>query len=156
MFCDEVLERVEAIAAKEQPLDDRLSAHLRECPGCSTVLEKAVRLERLLTARPVPKLPPQFAARTMTRLRRDRWRREQFVDTIFNVSLGLAVVAVIGAVWAMVDGSGFAAITRNARTRITGQLVELAGRAAPSLGLYTAAAALIGAVLALWWWAERE
>jgi predicted anti-sigma-YlaC factor YlaD len=156
MFCDEVLERVEGIAAGEYPVDARLRSHLRTCAGCAAALEEAAQLERLLAARPVPPIPPHFTARTLARIRRDRWQREQFFDTAFNVSLGVALVALAGAVWLVLDRSGFTALTRGTWTLVTGQFIGLAARVAPSLGLYAAAAALLGAALGLWWWAERE
>lgn len=156
MFCDEVLERVEAIAAGELAVDERLAAHFQTCAGCTMTLEDAVDLERRLTARAVPPLPAHFAARTLTRLRRERWRGEVFVDTIFNVSLAMVLLAVVGLIGLVVEGSGFAAITRTARVGISQQVVNLARRAAPSLALYAGAAALMGGALGLWWWAERE
>jgi hypothetical protein len=156
MFCDEVLERVEEIAAGESPVEPRLAAHLSRCAGCTAALEAAAQLERLLTARPVPPTPPHLAARTLARIRRDRWQREQFFDTAFNVSLALALLALAGAAWMLVDRSGFSSLTRGTWTMVTGRLIEVAARAAPSLGLYAAAAGLLGAALGLWWWAERE
>ena len=156
MFCDEVLERVEAIAAGEEAIDARLASHLGTCPGCAAALDEATRLEQLLTTRPVPQPPPQFVARTLTRIRRERWRREQFFDTAFNVSLGLALLTLVGAIWMMVDRSGFAALTSSAWAPVRQQSAELGARLAPSLGLYAAAVGLVGGVLALWWWAERD
>lgn len=156
MFCDEVLERVDGIAAGDEPADVRLSSHVASCPGCAAALENARRLERLLIARPVPLPPPQFTARTLTRIRRERWRREQVFDTAFNVSIGLVLLFLVAAAWTVLDRSGFSAVSRETAAVFRQQFVELAQRAAPSLGLYAAAAALIGAALGLWWWAERQ
>jgi hypothetical protein len=155
MFCDEVLERVDAIASGDDPGDARLSSHVAACPGCATALEDARRLERLLVARPVPQPPPQFTGRLLTRIRRERWRREQFFDTAFNVSIGLVLLFLVAAAWTVLDRSGFPEVTRSTAAILRQQLVDLAQRVAPSLGLYAAAAALIGAALGLWWWAER-
>jgi predicted anti-sigma-YlaC factor YlaD len=155
MFCDEVLERVDGIAAGEAPVEARLTSHLKTCAGCAAALGEAARLQQLLAARPVPRPPPHFAARTLTRIRRERWRREQFFDTAFNALLGLALLALVAAVWMIADRSGFTAVTGGAWSLVTEQFIELAARVAPSLGLYAAAAALIGAALGLWWWAER-
>lgn len=156
MFCDEVLERVDAIASGEDPADPRLSSHVAACPGCATALEDARRLERLLAARPVPQPPAQFTSRLLARIRRERWRREQFFDTAFNVSIGLVVLFLVGAIWTVLDRSGFSHLTRSSVAVLRQQFVGVAQRAAPSLGLYAAAAALIGAALGLWWWAERQ
>ena len=56
----------------------------------------------------------------------------------------------------LLDRSGFAAVTRDTAALFRQQFVDLAQRVAPSLGFYAAAAALIGAALGLWWWAERQ
>jgi hypothetical protein len=156
MFCDEVLERVDGIAAGDEAADLRLSAHVATCPGCAAALEDARRLERLLLARPVPLPPPQFTGRTLTRIRRERWRREQVFDTAFNVSIALVLLFLVAAVWMVLDRSGFSALTRATAAVFEEQFADLVQRAAPSFGLYAAAAALIGAALGLWWWAERQ
>jgi predicted anti-sigma-YlaC factor YlaD len=155
MFCDEVLERVDGVAAGEAPLDERLSSHLSTCAGCAAALAQAARLQRLLATRAVPRPPPHFAARTLTRIRRERWRREQYFDTAFNISLGVALLAVAGAVWMIVDRSGFVSVAGGSWSILARQFFDFTERAAPSIELYAAAAALIGAVLGLWWWAER-
>lgn len=118
-------------------------------------LEDARRLERLLQARPVPTAPPQFTARAMGRLRRDRWRREQLVDLGFNLAVGVVVFSVVLAVWMLLSGSGVAEMSGEAAALLGDQLVELARRAAPSAPLYAGAAALVGSALGIWWWAER-
>ena len=95
MFCDEFLEHVDAIATGDVALDARATAHVATCPGCTAALDAARRVEQLLKRRPAPTAPPQFTARIMSRIRGDRWRREQFLDTGFNVAIGLVVLATI-------------------------------------------------------------
>lgn len=41
-------------------------------------------------------LPAQFAVRTVARIRRDRWRREQLLDLAFNAAVVLVVIATGG------------------------------------------------------------
>ena len=72
MFCDEALEAIEAIAAGDLTPQGRIAQHLGSCANCATTLAAAQRLDRLLKARPVPKPPVQFTARTMARVRRAR------------------------------------------------------------------------------------
>ena len=88
MFCDEALDLVESIADGELTPEGRVAAHLATCPNCAAALDSARRLEQALRARPVPRAPARFTARTMTMLRRRRWRSEQFLDVGFNVALG--------------------------------------------------------------------
>lgn len=156
MFCDEVLESVEPLAAGDLAPDDRLTAHLRSCGHCATALEEARQLERLLKARTVEKPPPQFTVRTVGRLRRDRWRREQFIDAGFNIAIGLAAISVVVMILMLVWRSGVAAVSREAVNLVNQQVVGLARRIAPSVPLYAGAAALLGTALGLWWWAERD
>src|SRR5919198_5567941 len=91
MFCDEALDTIEAIAAGEVTPQDRVAQHLASCPRCAATLESARRLDRLLQARSAPKPSPQFTTRTMARVRRARWRREQFLDAGFNFALAFMV-----------------------------------------------------------------
>ena len=87
MFCDETLDAIEAIAAGELAAEGRVAAHLASCRHCAAALDSARRLDKMLAARPVPKPPQQFTVRTMTRIRRARWRSDQFLDVGFNVAL---------------------------------------------------------------------
>ena len=106
MFCDEVLDAIEPIAAGELTPDGRVAAHLTSCPNCAAALASARRVEQLLQARPIPKPAAQFTTRTMALIRRRRWRREQFLDAGFNLALMIVGVAVAGAVWMALHRSG--------------------------------------------------
>ena len=88
MFCDEALDAVEAIAAGDLTPDGRVAAHLATCPNCALALVSARALERMLRVRGrCPKPPAQFTTRTLARVRRARWRREQFLDLGFNIAI---------------------------------------------------------------------
>ena len=156
MICDEVLDAIEPIAAGELTPDDRIAAHLASCPHCAAALEDARRLEQILQARPMPRAPAQFTSRTMARVRRARWRTEQFLDLGFNVTLGLVLLAILGSVWLVLHRSGLVAVSNDAVDLLGTGLVTLARRVAPTVPLYAGATALLVTALGIWWWAERE
>ena len=156
MFCDEALEAVEAIAAGDLTPDGRVAEHLESCPNCAAALVDAQRLERSLRARPAPSAPPQFTSRTLARVRRARWRSDQFLDVGFNVAIIALVVALVGGVWMLVHRSGLDAVSSDAVNLMGSGLAAFIRRVAPSLPLYAGAAALVVSALGLWWWAERD
>jgi anti-sigma factor RsiW len=156
MFCDEVLERIEPVASGEVPADERMHAHLSGCPGCRAALAHAREIERLLQSRPTPQPSAQFTSRIMGRIRRERWRREQFVDAGFNVVMGVVALTVIVAIWLLLSQTGVGAISGSALSIVNTAALIAARRMLPSLPLYLAAAALVATALGVWWWAERS
>jgi predicted anti-sigma-YlaC factor YlaD len=156
MFCDEALDAIEAIAADELMPDGRVAAHLVSCPHCAAALVSARSLERMLQRRVVPAAPSQFTSRTMARVRRARWRNDQFLDVGFNVAIGLLVLIVVGGVWLLLNRSGLVAVSNDAVHLFSTGLVTFARRIAPSLPLYAGAAAVLATALGIWWWAERD
>jgi anti-sigma factor RsiW len=156
MFCDEALDAIEAIAADELMPDGRVAAHLASCPNCAAALVSARSLEQMLQRRVVPPAPSQFTSRTMARVRRARWRNDQLLDVGFNVTLGLVVLVAVGGIWMLLNRSGLAAVSNDAVNLFGTGLMTFARRIAPSLPLYTGAAAVLAMALAIWWWAERD
>ena len=156
MFCDEVLDAVEAIAAGDLTPDGRIAEHLTSCPNCAAALVSARALERMLRARSAPKPPAQFTTRTLARVRRARWRSEQFLDVGFNVAIGVVVLAVVGGVWMLLNRSGLVAVSNDAVDLFGTSLLAFARRVGPSLPLYAGATALLATALGIWWWAERD
>src|SRR5262249_22020948 len=156
MFCDEALDAVEPIAAGDLTPDGRIAEHLASCPNCAAALASARKLESLLQARPVPRPGAQFTSRTLARVRRDRWRSEQYVDVGFNVAIVAVVAAVLAGIWTVLQRSGLSAVSSDAVNLFGSGIVALAHRIAPSLPLYAAATAVLATALVLWWWAERE
>jgi len=156
MFCDEALDAIEPIAAGDLTPDGRVAEHLKSCPNCAAALEDARVIERMLRVRPTPRTPPQFTARVMARVRRARWRSEQFLDVGFNLAIALVVVAVLTGVWMLMHRSGLTSVSNDAVDLFTSEIVALARRAAPSLPLYAGALALLASALGVWWWAERD
>src|SRR5260370_26858785 len=101
MFCDEVLELIEPIAARDVTPDGRVANHLESCPNCAAALADARQLEQLLHDRPFPKAPAQFTARTMALLRRQRSRSEQCLDVGFYPAHPVVALVVRGLVCAV-------------------------------------------------------
>jgi predicted anti-sigma-YlaC factor YlaD len=156
MFCDEALDVIEPIAAGELTPEGRVADHLATCPNCAAALDSARRLDRLLQARAAPRPPAHFTPRTLTRIRRARWRSEQFLDVGFNIAIVAIVVAIVAGIWMLLNRSGLGAVSRDAVGLFGTSAVALARRAAPSVPLYAAATAVVLTALAVWWWAERE
>jgi predicted anti-sigma-YlaC factor YlaD len=156
MFCDEALDAIEPIAAGELTPDGRIADHLATCPNCAAALEDARRLERMLQARPAPRPAPNFTPRTLNRVRRARWRAEQFLDVGFNVAIIAIVVAVVGGIWMLLNRSGLAAVSSDAVNLFGIGMIAFVRRVAPSVPLYMGAMAVLATALGLWWWAERD
>ena len=156
MFCDEALDSVEAIAAGEMMPDGRVASHLATCPNCAWALHRARELEASLRRRAIPVAPAQFTSRTLAKIRRARWRTDQFLDLGFNLAIGAVVVAVLGGIWMLLHRAGLTAVSGDVVDVAATGLVALARRVAPSLPLYAGAAALLVSALGIWWWAERD
>jgi anti-sigma factor RsiW len=154
--CSDVLHLVEAVAAGDLEVDDRLRAHLETCPSCASALASARRLEAALQARPSPPAPAQFTTAVIAKIRRDRWRSEERVDRIFNVAIVVAVLLVIGSVVALTNVDavlGAAGSLWGVLAAVGGEAVEAA---APVVLTYIAAAGLLMSALGMWWWADRR
>ena len=156
MFCDEALDTVEAIAAGDLTPDGRVASHLATCPNCAHALEAARQLEASLQRRAAPAAPAEFTSRTLARIRRARWRSDQFLDVGFNVAIGLVVVSVVAGVWMVLHRTGIVSVSGDAVDVFGSGFVALARRVAPALPLYAGAAALLVSALGIWWWAERD
>jgi hypothetical protein len=156
MFCDEVLETVEPIASGELIASARTMEHLASCRGCAAALESARRVDALLRSRAAPPAPAQFSSRVMSRMRRARWRSEQWLDWGFNVALALAGGLVVTGLWMVMRQSGLASVSRDAIELLGPGMMLFVRRVSPALPVYAAATALLGTALGVWWWAERE
>src|SRR5207247_8781112 len=155
MFCDEVLDVIESIAAGELTPDGRVAAHLTTCPNCAAALASARRVEQMLQARAVPTPPPQFSTRTMALVRRRRWRRDQFLDAGFNVALLIMGIGVVAAGWLALHRSGLIVVSNGTFDALGAGFGLLRQRVASSVPLYVGATLLLASGLGIWWWAER-
>jgi predicted anti-sigma-YlaC factor YlaD len=156
MLCDEVLEILEPVAAGDRVPEPRLAAHLASCDDCRTALRQAREVERLLHERQAPAAPPQFTSRALARIRREHWRRDQLLDAGFNTAVIALGSAVVIAVLLIVNQSGMLTFSNETFPLIQSAVATLARRVAPAVPLYAAAAALVGATVGIWWWAERD
>ncbi len=156
MFCDEVLELIEPIAAGEVTPEGRVAAHLATCADCAAALEDARRVEDALRAQPAPRAPAQFTSHVLSRVRRERWRSEQAVDLGFNVTIVVAAVAILAGGAVALHLAGMDAALGDAMNLLGRGASALARRVAPSVPLYAGAAALLVTALGIWWWAERD
>jgi anti-sigma factor RsiW len=156
MYCDEVLETIELIAAGELAPGSRVTEHLASCAGCAAALASARRVDALLRSRPAPPAPAHFSSRVMSRVRRARLRGEQLLDWTFNVALVLAGILVVAGLWVVMRQSGMASVSGDAIELLGPGMMLFMRRITPSLPVYAAATALLGTALAVWWWAERE
>jgi predicted anti-sigma-YlaC factor YlaD len=156
MFCDEALELIEPIAAGDVIADGRIADHLKTCADCAAALETARRVERLLRQRAAPGAPAHFTGATLGRVRRARWRSDQWLDAGFNLAVVAIVVAIVAAVWMVLNRSGLAAVSGDAVHLFGSGLATFAERVVPAVPLYAGAAALLATALGIWWWAERE
>jgi len=157
MTCDGVLDAIELVAAGELNPDDRMEAHLATCASCASSLEAARRLDTLLRQRPIATPPAQFTSRTMARIRRARWRKEQMIDWSFNAALVLVAMAVAAGVWIVVSRSGLTLAAGNDALQLLGaEMRAFFQRVSPSLPVYALATAMLVTALGIWWWAERD
>ena len=156
MFCDEALEAVEPIAAGDLKPEGRIAEHLASCPNCAAALADAEQVDQLLRARSVPAPPVQFTSRTLTRIRRARWRSDQVLDFGFNAALLLVFAGAVGLVWTLMARTGLAAVATDVTDLFSSGFAALARQVFPSLPLYIAASALVGVALGVWWWAEAK
>jgi hypothetical protein len=113
-------------------------------------------IDRWMRDRATPKPPASFTGGVMTRVRRERWRSEQYWDLGFNVAVAGGLLLVAVGVIGLVHVSGFTAVGRDAISLFAVSMVTLAERVAPSLPIYAASVALAMSALGLWWWAENS
>ena len=156
MTCRELLEQIEPIAAGDQVLDEIARGHLESCPGCAAALAAARRLETYLAAQPTIVAPPKFTSSVLQRIRRERWRSEQRVDRLFNVAMVFAAAVVITGAAFLFNMSAAVELAATASRVFSTTGEELLRRAAPSVGTYVAAMALLASALGMWWWADAQ
>src|SRR5688572_3592009 len=156
MHCQDVLELIEPIAAGDLVPDEQVRGHLQTCPRCAGALASARRVETLLTAMEIPAAPAAFASAVLQRIRRDKWRSEQNVDRLFNVSIAAAALFVVGGVAALFNVEGVLSFTASAWVLLKDGSRETVRTAAPTVATYIAALGLLASALGMWWWAERR
>ena len=154
MTCRDLLEQIEPIAEGDQVLDDAAREHLETCPGCAAALAAARQLETWLAARPEIAPPAKFTSLVQQRIRRERWRSEERVDRLFNVAMIFAAAVVITGAAFLFNMSAAIELAATASRVFSTAGEELLRRAAPSVGTYVAATALLVSAFGMWWWAD--
>ena len=154
--CEDVAGSIEAIAAGEPELAlPGAAEHTRTCAACQRQLALARRLEGALLAATV-RVPDDFTARVVKRVRDENRRRERVVDWVFNLSGAGGGVAALGAVAVLLQWTGVSALA--------GSIVELAGegvtRAVSSAAidsfLYVGGSLAGLTAFLMWRWSEGE
>ena len=115
---------------------------------------RADAIARLLGARPSPRAPDGFAARVATRVYLEQWRREQALDTGFNVTMAVAGLAVTAGGVFLASSIGLTAVGGDMVRLLESASLEALGRVASALPVNALLLAIAG--LGLWWWMERD
>ena len=142
MVCTDVDPLIEPIAAGEIVPDAETLAHLASCAGCARALAMARQIDGVLAAQPIPETSPAFTPALMSRLRRERWRAEQYLDLAFNVAVGLAVAAGLGGLMMVLTASGLAAVSADLTRLFLASAGTVLTAMTPALPVYGAAAAI--------------
>lgn len=153
MGCADLDELIEAIVDGEVVAAE-VDAHLASCAACRARVDHARALERLLRGREVPEPPAGFTMAVLQRVRRERWRAEQFVDAGFNAALVSGVVVVLGGAVGLLWSLGWLSIDLAALGAATATFAPWATRLLSEAQTLALAAALLSSALALWWWVE--
>ena len=155
MVCTHLDELIEPIAAGDMVPDADARAHLASCAPCAHALELARQIDGVLAAQPVPDLGPAFTSRLMVRLRRERWRSEQYLDVAFNIAVALAVATTVGGLVMVLAASGLTTVSADLTGLFVSGVAEVLSAVTPALPVYAVAAAVFVSGMAIWWWAER-
>jgi hypothetical protein len=153
MRCEDLDPLIEELATGADA-DPGAALHLESCPACQARLRLAQAIERSLESRERPDPPPRFTTSVMARVRRERWRAEQLVDTGFNIAVGFGVLLVLGGLaalgWSMDWYSVSPAVLQVARDLSAQWIV----RVQEQLAMIGIAAAILSSALVLWRWVE--
>lgn len=156
MSCEAVRDRIEEVASGEATFDAGAAAHVDGCARCRGRLARARAIHQVLAARPQPEPPAQFTADVMARIRRERWRAEQWLDAGFNVAVVAGMLFIVAGLVTVLWASGVAAIGGDLIALAasgTGVIVERLARDAQAVALTLA---FLTAAAGVWWWAEND
>jgi predicted anti-sigma-YlaC factor YlaD len=155
MPCIELDDVIEPIAAGDVVPTPSMQKHLAECSECREALALATEVHRLLAIPGTSEPRADFVAVTMARMRRERWRSEQYLDVAFNTVVALAILTGLGGLYAIMTATGVAAVSADVGRLFVGALSDVIVRAAPQAGIYALATMALLTVLFVWWWAEH-
>ncbi len=157
MTCADAEDLIEAVAAGETPPAGELAAHLADCRRCAAALATASRIERALVALPAPSAPVRFAQDVLAAIRRERWRSEERVDRVFNVTIAAAIVVVAAALVSLLNLGSLAQMLIAAAEKMSAIPQRPPAWPPPApLPVLSLAVVLVTMAVGVWWWAERR
>jgi anti-sigma factor RsiW len=156
MNCEAVNDLIEELASGAVIADPAVAAHLDGCARCRGRLARARAIDAALAARKAPEPAARFVADVMARIRRDRWRAEQLLDTGFNAAVVAGVLFIVAGVAGLVWTSGILAVGSDlVQLAVTGTGI-LAERFAREMQSVALAVVFFTLAAAVWWWTERD
>jgi anti-sigma factor RsiW len=156
MTCRELEDRIEPLAAGDEPQTAETQAHLAGCVRCQSAFARARQIEEWLSSPPQLPAPQGFTSDVLARVRRDRWQSEQALDRWFNLTIAAAALLVVMAIALLANVSGLAAVTADVARVMRDASSLMAGRVTSDFPTYAVATGLLLTTVALWWWAEQH
>ena len=160
MTCRDIQERIEAVVAGDEVATEDFRAHVEGCLRCASTFATARRIEEALAARPSPQAPGRFTGSVAARIRGESWRSEQQVDRLFNVAVGVGLVAIFGGALALVNLTSVTIAVADMVAIVNRLTAQSAARAAeqsaPVFSTYLMAGGFLLTALLVWWWAEKR
>lgn len=159
LHCDDLVDTIDALAAGE-PVGPLVSAghaaHVAGCSVCQLRLAEARRLDAML-ARVVQVAPPDgFSQRLANRIRDERWRRERLVDLAFNAVVSAVGLALLAAVWVVLQFTGMTGLLGNVASLAGQGLSVAASQTTVDSILYVAGTFAAITAFLMWRWSEGE
>ncbi len=158
MVCRDLDPLIEAIADGSHEPDagaqEAIAAHVATCARCSSRIDEARMIERLLASRDVAVPPASFTAAVMGRVGHERWQTERAVDLGFNLLMAAGVLVILAGAVGLAWSLGFLSITIDVDAVWHALGSDVTGRVVSQAQTFVMAAALLTMALGLWWWAE--
>jgi hypothetical protein len=152
--CEDLEGRLEAIASGDATWRAADDAHVSTCDRCRKRLALAQAVERVLPTLRVAEPPASFTGDVMARVRRERWRAEQILDTGFNVAIAAGLILIVVGVAGLAWSTGLVVVGADAAALMGEALAAGGALVAPHLPIYGAAATLLTTAFGIWWWIE--
>lgn len=155
MMCGEIDDRIEAVTSGDAAWSQAHAAHVATCRRCQSRIALAQAMERVLPTLTIASAPASFTADVMARVRRERWRAEQVLDTGFNVAIAAGLLLVVAGVAGLAWASGLIVVGADVLGLMRDGLALAGTQLAPQLPVYTTAALLLTLGVGVWWWTEQ-
>lgn len=155
MTCNDINLRIDAVLDNDGAWTGDQRAHIDTCVRCQSRLALAQAIDRWLPQLSVDQPPPSFTSGVMARVRRDRWRAEQALDTGFNVAIAAGLLLIAAGVAGLAWSSGLVVVGADVVALMREGLAAAGAELAPQLPTYSVAALLLTMGLGVWWWTEH-